>query len=189
MLMGWGVLKGRLRINIASWLCAYKVFCDALLGFRCVIAHLVGHSPVEIPPKSIYCQIRLRIECLLGLILLRVLTHSSTTPFITEFFCLGYVLAKSVAPWLVLRINLRQGVLVIKTACSLRESSWTRLLSQLKDIFPFPTLLMLGVVLYPTLDQSFLDEVGRTLDFVPDNLVYSVLKSIALRFQCLSPLL
>ena len=112
MLINWSFLKSRLRVDITPWLCAYEVFSDTLLRLWSVIANLMGHRPLEIAPECIYVQICLWIEYLLGLILLRVLTHSSTA-CIAEFFCLGYVLAESIASWLVMRINLRQCVLVI----------------------------------------------------------------------------
>ena len=93
--MSWSLLKCRLRVNITAWLSAHEVFSDALLWLGCVITHLMGHAPAEIAPEGVDTQVCLWIECLLGLVLFRVLTDSSST--VTQSIRGRHVLAESVA--------------------------------------------------------------------------------------------
>ena len=126
-----GLFDGRLRVYITTWFGADWVFC-ALLRLRGVIIHFVCNSPLEIAPESVDVEVCFGIKDFLGLIWLRVLTHSSS---IAQSVNGWNMLAEGMASRPVLRMNFCHGILVINGAVSLRISSRTCFwsLSELKD--------------------------------------------------------
>ena len=126
-----GLFDGRLRVYITTWLGADWVFC-ALLRLRGVIIHFVCNSPLEIAPEGVDVEVCFRIKDFLGLIWLRVLTHSSS---IAQSVNGWSMLAEGMASRPVLRMNFCHGILVINSTVPLRICSCTSLwsISELKD--------------------------------------------------------
>ena len=125
------LFNGGLRVHIATRFGADWVFC-ALLRLRGVIIHFVCNSPLEIAPEGIDVEVCFRIKDFLGLIWLRVFTHSCS---IAQSVSGWNMLAEGMPPRPVLRMNFCHGILVINGAVSLRIRSCTSLwsISELKD--------------------------------------------------------